>query len=69
MNVEKISTWNYMADGSIIVEEVGQPLKIIEPQEDGYIRFRLCREGPAMSDPPIRLATHEENNRWVMGWR
>jgi hypothetical protein len=60
--------WYYMADGSIIVEETGEPMKIIESQEDGYIRFRLEREGPAMSDPPIRLMTNEENRKWISGW-
>lgn len=56
-----------MANGSIVVEEAGQPLKIIDPQEDGFVRFQLHNKGPALTDPPIRLATHEENNRWVTG--
>jgi hypothetical protein len=58
-------TWHYMVDGSIVIEEVGQPLKVIDCPQDGPIRCRLQCEGPAMSDPPIRLATDEENCRWA----
>lgn len=61
------STWNYMVNGAIVIEEEGQPLKIIDPQEDGCIRFKLQSQGPAISDPPIRLCTHEENNLWILG--
>jgi len=68
MELKTQCTWHYMVDGSIVVKEEGQPLKVIEPQEDGYIRFQLQKEGPAMTDPPIRLATADENYRFLMGW-
>jgi len=60
-------TWHYMASGKIVITEVGEPLRIIDPQEDGYIRFQLQTEGPAMLDPPMRLATAEENSNWIFG--
>jgi hypothetical protein len=62
------SVWHYMVSGAIVIEEVGQPLRIIDrpAQEDGHIAFQLRTNGPAMPDPPMRLATHDENVRWSL---
>ena len=55
------STWNYMADGSVIIDERGQPLRKLE----AGAKATLQANGPAAWDPPMRDLTVNEAARWM----
>jgi hypothetical protein len=61
VKIECHITHNYMADGSIIVDEAGQPLRKIEAGAKGALQE--C--GPAIWDPPMRDLTVEEAALWM----
>jgi hypothetical protein len=55
------STSYFMADGSIIIDEPGQPLRKIE----SGAKATLHSHGPADWDPPVRDLTVVEAARWM----
>lgn len=54
-------TYNYMVDGSIVIDEVGQPLRKIE----AGAKAMLQSNGPAIWDPPVRDLTVAEAAHWM----
>lgn len=61
MMIKTLSTWNYMADGSIVLDEPGQPLFRIAA---GAVAV-LQSNGPAIWNPSVQKLTIEEAAAWT----